>query len=167
MWIFIVGNIVVKLVYISSPYKAVYDSLAQNHNLSCDKVIEEAYCLTAALAQKGIDWVKNRNDETQKFLPISPIFVLERIYARYNPFALKAEEPEIMEACFNLLGKCDEMLVVDSPYTHKSSGIQAEINKANELGIPVLYELGEVKSIPDCRRGGYEEWLIENGFKTL
>lgn len=161
------GNIVVKLVYVSSPYKAVYDSLAQNHNLSCDKVIEEAYCLTTALAQKGIDWVKNRNDETQKFLPISPIFVLERIYARYNPFALKAEEPEIMEVCFNLLGKCDEMLVVDSPYTHKSSGIQAEINKANELGIPVLYELGEVKSIPDYRKGGYEEWLIENGFKTL
>ena len=161
------GNIVVKIVYVSSPYKAVYDSLAQNHNLSCDKVIEEAYCLTTALAQKGIDWVKNRSDEIQKFLPISPIFALERIYPRYNPFALKAEEPSIMESCFELLGKCDEVLVVDSPYTHKSAGIQAEINKAKELGIPVLYELGEVKSLPDCRRVGYEEWLVENGFKTI
>ena len=117
------GNIVVKLVYVSSPYRAVYDSLAQNHNLSCDKVIEEAYCLTAALAQKGIDWVKNRNDKTQKFLPISPIFVMERIYARYNPFALKAEDPAIMEACFELLGKGDTLLVVDRPYTHQSGGI--------------------------------------------
>lgn len=160
------GNIVFKLVYVSSPYRAIYDSLAQNHNLSHDKVMENAYCIATALAQKGIDWVKNRNDETQIFLPISPIFVLERIYARYNPFALKAEEPEIMRACFELLGRCDEVLVVDSPYTHKSSGIQAEINKANELGIPVLYELGEVKSVPDCRRGGYEEWLIKNGFKN-
>ena len=167
MWIFIVGIIVVKLVYISSPYRAVYDSLAQNHNITYDKALENAYHIVSSLAQGGIEWVKRRSDETQSFLPISPIFVLERIYPRYNPFALKAEEPEIMEACFELLGKCDEMLVVDSPYTHKSSGIQAEINKANELGIPVLYELGEVRSIPDYRKGGYEEWLVKNGFKTL
>ena len=161
------GNIVVKIVYVSSPYKAVYDSLAQNHNLPYDRALENAYHIVASLAQGGIEWVKNRSDETQKFLPISPIFVLERIYPRYNPFALKAEEPSIMESCFELLRKCDEVLVVDSPYTHKSAGIQAEINKAKELGIPVLYELGEVKSIPDCRRGGYEEWLVKNGFKTL
>lgn len=41
--------------------------------------------------------------------------------------------------CFDLLGKCGELIVIQFPGWNESAGIQSEIAKAEELQIPITF----------------------------
>ena len=104
-----------KLVYVASPVKAVYD-LVFNEN--------DANFVIKNLAIAGCKRVKKAG-----FTPVSPVLMFNEIYDE------NTERDRIIQACEEVLKKCDEIMVVSSSYNEYSKGIKYEIEFANKLGI--------------------------------
>lgn len=123
-----------KLVYIASPYTAVFDTLNAKSNMN---KYEEAYSIAKHIAHRGIRKIRQRNGSKDfLYVPLSPVCIFTEIYGS-NPYV---DREEVMKSCFGLLKACDEVFVMNSPYTKDSLGIREEINLASSLGIPVLWE---------------------------
>ncbi|MDE5602632.1 MAG: hypothetical protein K2I71_01760 [Helicobacter sp.] len=123
-----------KLVYIASPYTAVFDALGAKNNL---EKYHDAYSIAKHIAHRGVRKIKERNGGKDfLYIPLSPVLIFTQIYDS-NPYVGREE---VMQSCFGLLKICDEVFVMDSPYTRDSSGIKEETALASSLGIPVLWE---------------------------
>jgi hypothetical protein len=104
-----------RIVYIASPVRAVYDAMMH---------LDDAHNKTIELARKGCAVVK-----TAGHIPLSPVLVFDGVFDE------NLERDAVMEACFALLAKCDEIYVVQSTVTANSKGIKAELALAKKLGI--------------------------------
>ena len=109
-----------KLVYIASPVRAVYEEYDRanhgEHGTDTDCIND--------YANEGIRRVYNAGH-----IPISPVMIFSNIYDEFE------EREEILEACKLLLSRCDEIMVIDTPYNKYSEGIKIELALAKELGI--------------------------------
>lgn len=123
-----------KLVYVASPYTAIFDALGAKSNV---KAYEKAYGIAKTIAQRGVSKIRARNDGKIFFyIPLSPVNILTEIYDS-NPYI---NREEIMRCCLGILSHCDEMYVVKSDWTLQSLGIKEEVAYANKNGIPILWE---------------------------
>lgn len=153
------------LVYICSPYKAVFNALAQNTAIRGDIVLSNAYALAIGIPKVAAKSIQEQSTKQVNYIPFSPVLYFKEIYPSFNPLGYAEVEEKILEECLEILKRCDLVFVVNSPYTHQSKGILKELECARSLGKEIIFE-GEGKSmLPEIRDVcNYEEWLRANGF---
>ncbi|TLE14495.1 hypothetical protein LS72_008825 [Helicobacter apodemus] len=123
-----------KLVYIASPYTAVFDALGARSDI---KAYDKAYSIAKTLSERGVRKVRERNGGKDFFyIPLSPVNIFTQIYGS-NPYI---NREEVMQSCLGVLKNCDEVFVLKSDWTQSSLGIKEEVAFATSLGIPVLWE---------------------------
>ncbi|PZT47314.1 hypothetical protein B6S12_09785 [Helicobacter valdiviensis] len=155
------------LVYICSPYKAIFDTLAQNTDVRRELVLSNAYAIAINYSRNAIEKVKEQSTSEVNYIAFSPVLYFKDIAPSYNPFSPSClkEEERILEECLEILKRCDVVFVVESPYTHKSKGIQKELDLARSLGKKVIFEREGQSILPTIKDvSNYKEWLKINGF---
>lgn len=108
------------VIYVSSPYKAVLESIEDKQEAQ-EKIISYALQGAAAIKEMG-------------YTPLSPVLCFEGVYQE------ESERELALKGSLELLKVCDGVLFVSTPYSSLSSGMALELESAKKLGIQI-YEM--------------------------